>query len=117
MFRCAATPPRRRNTETAGILPGSHALRDQISRTPRRSSSAKFPIDRPVIDRTGLTKRYVIRLVPKHIRVDPSGERQYYPDLASDLQSQLGPARPPPRRRSCTSARYTVEHVEEPSPN
>jgi uncharacterized protein (TIGR03435 family) len=71
-------------------------------------------VDRPVIDRTGLTKRYVMRLETERMRVDASGQRQDFPDLSSDLQSQLG------LRLVAGHAPlhvFTVEHVEEPSPN
>jgi len=70
--------------------------------------------DRPVIDRTGLTKRYVMRLETERERFDASGQRQDFPDFSSDLQSQLG------LRLIAGHAPlhiFTVEHVEEPSPN
>ncbi|HVW11145.1 MAG TPA: M56 family metallopeptidase, partial [Bryobacteraceae bacterium] len=72
-------------------------------------------IDRPVVDHTGLTKRYVMHIETALQRVDAAtGERQKFPDLASDLQSQLG------LRLVAGKAPlhiFTVEHVEEPSPN
>jgi uncharacterized protein (TIGR03435 family) len=89
------------------------SVEDFLNQTNGRFGGPAFA-DRPVIDHTGLTKRYVMRLETERVRVDASGERQNFPDLSSDLQSELG-------LRLVTGHAplhvFTVEHVQEPSPN
>ncbi len=89
------------------------SVEDFVNQTNGRFGGFAF-IDRPVIDRTGLTKRYVMRLETERERTDASGQRQNFPDFLSDLQSQLG------LRLVAGHAPlhvFTVEHAEEPSPN
>ncbi|HVV47406.1 MAG TPA: M56 family metallopeptidase [Bryobacteraceae bacterium] len=71
-------------------------------------------VDRPVIDHTGLNKRYVMRLETESMGADASGERQNFPNLLSDLQSQLGLRLVAGRAPLHV---FTVDHVEAPSPN
>jgi len=89
------------------------SAQDLVDQTNARFGGFAF-VDRPVIDHTGLTKRYVMRLETERERVDAAGERQNFPDFSSDLQSHLG------LRLVAGHAPlhvFTVEHVEEPSPN
>jgi uncharacterized protein (TIGR03435 family) len=89
------------------------SVEDLVDQTNGRFGGFAF-VDRPLIDRTGLTKRYVMRLETERERIDASGERQNFPDFSSDLQSQLGLRLVPGKAPLHV---FTVEHVEEPSAN
>jgi uncharacterized protein (TIGR03435 family) len=89
------------------------SVEDLLNQTNGRFGAPAW-VDRPVVDHTGLTKRYVMRLETERERFDVSGQRQNFPDLSSDLQSQLGLRLVPGRALLPV---FTVDHVEEPSPN
>ncbi|MGH9482278.1 MAG: TIGR03435 family protein, partial [Terriglobales bacterium] len=102
--------------ELAGTFARSFASMDELVNSLNGVYGGRLHLDRPVVDRTGLTGRYAMVLQTEMDRqADAAGGRGLiFPNLAHDLEAQLGLKLASERIPLPT---YVVIHATRPTPN